>query len=413
MSRILTRVVLLLCVFGITAFAQEKLRIMSYNLLKYPDNSNTRNEYIKTVIEAADPDILVCQEIKSLSGVNEILTDILNDKWSAGSFKDANGSDTDNAIFYKDSLVEFISHDTFPLQNTNDRNISEIRIKHNFTPDTLVIYSVHLKASTGSDNEARRLDGATRLRFLTNKLSDYSYFTVLGDFNIYRASEPAFQKLIDDTDRHYFVDPLDEVGTWHDNVNFRAIHTQSTRTTQLSDGGASGGLDDRFDMILVSQTLMDAGGITIEVDSYTPFGNDGKHFNNNINAQPNDAVSPEVAEALYRSSDHLPVFADFDFGPIVSVDDKYFTPTSMELYANYPNPFNPTTTISFSVPGSQFVQLTVYDILGREVENLYNGIAPTGKTHVTFNAGNLGSGLYFYTLQTASGSISKKMMVLK
>jgi hypothetical protein len=307
-------------------------------------------------------------------------------------------------------LIEFISHDTF---NADPRNISEIKIKHNFTPDTLVIYSVHLKASTGSSNEERRQDSAVRLRFLSNKLSDNAYFTVMGDFNIYKSSEPAYQTLLDETSRNYFVDPIDTPGNWNNSAAYRFVHTQSTRNSQLGDGGASGGLDDRFDIILVSQTIMDAGGITIDPDSYTAFGNDGLHFNNNINAQPNNAVSPEVAEALYRSSDHLPVFADFDFGPIVSVEDDFIYPSSITLNDNYPNPFNPETTISFNLPESQLVELTVYDILGRKVEVLFNGHAPSGTTNLSFDAKNLSSGLYFYKLATKSGILSKKMLLMK
>lgn len=96
------------------------------------------------------------------------------------------------------------------------------------------------------------------------------------------------------------------------------------------------------------------------------------------------------------------------------VDDNYSTvPTSFELMQNYPNPFNPTTTITFSVPSSQKVQLVVYDLMGREVQTLYDSVAPAGLTNVKFNANNLSSGVYFYTIKTNSLTLSKKLVLLK
>ncbi len=64
-------------------------------------------------------------------------------------------------------------------------------------------------------------------------------------------------------------------------------------------------------MILPSDAVMASGGFTYVADSYTTFGNDGMHFNDDINTQPNTAVSPVVADALQLASDHLPIFADF------------------------------------------------------------------------------------------------------
>lgn len=403
----------LICVLIFTAHseAQEQVRIMSYNFLKYPDNATTRNEHLTEVIAAVDPDVLVCQEIRSSSGVSQILSDVLPSGYKAGTFLDGNGSDTDNAIFYKDSLIEFIDHEQFVA---DPRKISVFRIKNRFTPDTLVIFGVHLKASQGSDNEARREDSAIRIRFLTNKLSDNSYFITLGDFNIYKSSEPAFQTLIDQSTRNYFVDPLDANGTWNNNSNFRSIHTQSTREGSIGDGGASGGLDDRFDIILVSQTIMNEGGITLIEDSYTPFGNDGKHFNHSINTQPNDAVSVSIANSLYFASDHLPVYADFEFESTTSIAIDYLThPANYILKQNYPNPFNPETNITFYSPPNQHVRLIVTNSLGEIVETVFEGFTESGKNQFTFKSDRLSSGIYFYILHTPEGIYSGKMLLLK
>ena len=88
-------------------------------------------------------------------------------------------------------------------------------------------------------------------------------------------------------------------------------------------------------------------------------------------------------------------------------------PTEFLLGDNYPNPFNPTTKISFSLPQKSQVKLKVFDVLGREIQILADGIYEAGKYEVEFNATNLPSGVYFYNLTTGSNSITKKMLLMK
>ena len=87
--------------------------------------------------------------------------------------------------------------------------------------------------------------------------------------------------------------------------------------------------------------------------------------------------------------------------------------TKYELSQNFPNPFNPTTTISFSIPKSSKVKLIVYDILGREVTQLVNGSFNPGKHELTWDAAFLPSGIYFYKLETNKFSDTKKLVLLK
>ena len=96
-----------------------------------------------------------------------------------------------------------------------------------------------------------------------------------------------------------------------------------------------------------------------------------------------------------------------------SVDGLYKLPIKFELFPNYPNPFNPTTKISFSLPQSSNVTLKVFNTLGEEVAELVNGYMGSGNHSVDFNASNLSSGVYFYTLQTYGFVQSKKMILMK
>jgi hypothetical protein len=93
---------------------------------------------------------------------------------------------------------------------------------------------------------------------------------------------------------------------------------------------------------------------------------------------------------------------------VASLDAK-----SYKLYQNYPNPFNPSTTINFSLPVDGNVVLKVYNILGKEVATLMNGFERAGGKEVTFNASNLPSGMYIYTIKAGNFTSSKKMMLLK
>ena len=88
-------------------------------------------------------------------------------------------------------------------------------------------------------------------------------------------------------------------------------------------------------------------------------------------------------------------------------------PTEFLLGDNYPNPFNPTTKISFSLPQKSQIKLKVFDVLGREIQILADGIYEASKHEVEFNATNLPSGVYFYNLTTGSNSITKKMLLMK
>lgn len=99
--------------------------------------------------------------------------------------------------------------------------------------------------------------------------------------------------------------------------------------------------------------------------------------------------------------------------PVTDVEDFNLTEFGYQLYQNYPNPFNPVTTIRFEIPKQQKIKLTIYDILGREVRTLFDGVASAGLMTIDFKPDELASGMYIYQLVTDDFSISKKMVLLK
>jgi hypothetical protein len=99
---------------------------------------------------------------------------------------------------------------------------------------------------------------------------------------------------------------------------------------------------------------------------------------------------------------------------IVSVEmSNYNVPAGYVLSQNYPNPFNPSTTIEYSIPERTDVKLTIINIVGEKVAELVNLTMDAGSYSIKFNAANLPSGVYFYTLQAGDFVTSKKMILLK
>ncbi len=319
---------------------------MTYNGLKLDGTDTDRQADFQTVLEASNPDILLMQEIVDAAGADLILSALNANGTQYARANFINGVDTDNMLFYRTSIGTLTSQSEIP---TTLREISEYVMQ--IGSNEIRFYSAHLKASSGSTNEQRRLDEVTVLRNHLNNLPAGTEFVIVGDFNLYDSNEPAYQKFIaneSDNDGRA-EDPLASsggVGDWHVNAAFASVHTQSPRTTQFG-GGAHGGLDDRFDFILTSFGINDNSKVDMIPGTYTAFGNDGNHFDTSLLDGPNSAVSQAVAQALHDASDHLPVYADF-----VSLDSGTGGNTSPIAEANGPYSGSTTGPVSFSSAGS-------------------------------------------------------------
>ena len=111
------------------------------------------------------------------------------------------------------------------------------------------------------------------------------------------------------------------------------------------------------------------------------------------------------------SANQVGEFLEGQVTGVASTDQA--VPNQFVLHQNYPNPFNPTTTIEFTLPQGEFVTLTVYDLLGREVETLVARRLGAGTHRVTWDARGLTSGLYVYELRAGAFTARKKLMLLK
>lgn len=291
---------------SLPAVAQESIRICTYNVLNFSDQTDgNRVAALETVLDGIVPTILVTQEIAGQAGAERFQKDVLqfvDSRLALGAFVD--GPDSDNALYVDTTRVTVVAHT--PV-TTSLRNLDAWTVAINGTADTLLIVGCHLKAA---DDEASRAQRAAEAAVINQVLHTYIgryECVVLGDLNVYSADEEAYQ-ILTTFNTSVLFDPINKPGDWHNNEAFASIHTQATHDS-ATGGFISGGVDDRFDFILLSQPLMER----YVVGSYTAFGNDGQHFNNSINAEPaNTVVSQEVANALFNASDHLPVYLDLN-----------------------------------------------------------------------------------------------------
>ncbi|MCH7955814.1 MAG: T9SS type A sorting domain-containing protein [Candidatus Marinimicrobia bacterium] len=284
-------------------FAQDTLIVMTYNVLNFPGSTPDRVSSFAIILDQFRPDILVVSEMQTEAGMNLFLEEALNhstEEYSAGNF--INGTDTDNSVFYKHDKVNFVDNLSI---STRLRLINGYRFtikNHADTTFQFQVFSAHLKAVDSSTDANRRLaevDDFNR-RILAGRV-DSSYIFA-GDLNIYRSSEPAYQFLMNSMAID-LEDPIDSPGNWHVNSSFKSIHTQSTMTTSTkTSNGSTGGLDDRFDFILLSERFF-RGQLLRYVDgSYETPGNTGLNFNS------------FVSDINFRTaSDHLPVLLKIEY----------------------------------------------------------------------------------------------------
>ena len=301
------------------AYATDTVRVCSYNLLKFSqDNEDGRIPQFKRILDSIRPDIVVCSEVADASVGPRFVSEVLTwDPFAATPYYD--GPDTEITVLYNQRVLRLLGTKRIP---TELRDIFETTLEHldsqGVPDDTLVVYGVHLKASSSTSDEQQRTREVTAL---TSRMTTSRNVIVAGDYNVYRPDEPALQALIGPSAIRRFIDPLGS--NWRRNdASFASYYTQCTRATTISGcgGGVDGGIDDRFDFILPSAELAPR----VLTSTYTAFGNDGAiRFNRSINDPPNQKVSTEIAAALLCASDHLPIYVDVVLGDIpASVDES-------------------------------------------------------------------------------------------
>ncbi len=296
--------------------AQDTLKIMQYNLLYYGKNTtfcteannsmDSKNTALSTIINYAQPDIFCVNEIDaSSSDADYLMHQVLNTSgithWARAN---VTGSYLSNMMYYNSEKYHLLSQATIsgnprPVDVYNMALIADNTIQ--FT-----IFVAHLKAGNG-DNEAALRASTTQNVMNYIAAQGEGNYLIMGDFNVYTSDEECFQNLINPSNPDIaFNDPINRLGDWSANYSYAGVHTQSTHTASSCFSG--GGMDDRFDFILISDPIKEgANQIEYIQNSYETIGQDGNHYNDNLTDGSNNAAPSNVITALYNMSDHLPV----------------------------------------------------------------------------------------------------------
>lgn len=418
-----------LIIFGLLltsiGFSQtETIRMMQYNLLYYTEqgvsgcnqstnNLNTKDAALRTIIDYVQPDVLTVNEIGSnVSYADRIVNNVLNTNGRYGymhcPLTNYSGGNIANMLFYNSAKLAFHSHFYLTTVNRDINGYKMYYLTPNLTHGDTIFTTfilMHLKAGTGNDNEQKRYSQVSRLMTYLENSGLYGNYCLSGDFNVYGASEDAYQHLIHYSNNLYkFYDPIDVEGEWNNSYNYRNVHTQSTHS---DDNGcaSSGGLDDRFDFILVSSPVYyGSRKVSCIPESYHAVGNDGNHFNKSINSPANQDVPSSVADALYNMSDHLPVIMDLaiDVSP-VSI------PTMADFDVRVINPVRNNLQINILPSNEEDMLIELYSMEGKLLMRTQQKVNGNGE-HLEFDF-PYASGFYILKISDSkNGCVVKKLV---
>lgn len=363
-------------------FAQDTIRMMQYNLMYYTDNSGisdcnsstnnlaNKDENVKTIFQYVKPDVFcVCEMGSSMTYVNRLLNNAINvdgiDYYRNGPLTNYSGGSIANMIYYDSRKLTL--YDNYYV-TTSYRDINGYKMYYNSTDlehgDTVFVtfWIMHLKAGSSDANAAARYVQTQRLMSRLEAMGAPDNYVVSGDFNVYGASENCYQELVNYSNSFYrFYDPIDRPGEWNNNGQFADIHTQSTHT-ESTGCFSTGGMDDRFDIILVSPYI-NYGSQRVKVlpETYHALGQDGNRFNKSIVYPTNNAIPNAVAQALYNQSDHLPVITDFAIEAAPVGVQEYAADFSISAV----NPVRDNLTVNVLTPNADVYQFQVYAMDGR------------------------------------------------
>ncbi|MFT7588478.1 MAG: hypothetical protein ACI959_000688 [Limisphaerales bacterium] len=353
----------------------DSLKVMFYNVLNFPDpNPAGKEDTLKTIMDYIQADLLMVCELKTATGASMILDDALNadglNKWRKADFttNTSSGANLQQLVFYNQNKLSLFSQDVIQT-HVRDFNEYIFFLRDPFLAghlDTtwLDVYVTHLKAGDSAPDRADRARMADSLRTYLDGRPPGRNIIFSGDFNLYNSSEQAWSTITEIGSDNVLIDPIDVSGSWNNSSSFADVHTQSTRTSSIFGDGAGGGMDSRFDFIMLSETIMfPSNRISYIEDSYTAFGNDGSCFNQRV--LDCDAVPPRINSALYYMSDHIPVIVDLSISyPIFSGIEENPIPESVQnvwwasgsLYIESKKSISSSQVSIIGLDGKQYLQ---------------------------------------------------------
>lgn len=386
------------------ASAQDRLKIAFYNLFEYPEYlPMNRAPILKNILTDINPDLFMVCELLTEEGADEILNKALNydsdRNFARAPFLPNQSSDSSlqQLLYYDSNIWKLLSTEAI-VTGYRDINKYKLQLLTEDTADPIYVYAfvAHLKSSPGRANRLIRLEMMETLTAHLHYIEPEAYVLFSGDFNLYSSDEEAYQELVKEENNIVFKDPIHTFGDWHKNEDFTYLHTQSTRVSNRGfSTGAGGGMDDRFDFIMLSENLLeDNPNLQYVSDSYTAYGNNGNCFRKNINDPScSGEFSQEIRDRLYLMSDHLPVTLELETNRALHTQT---IATTLPAPRIIPNPVANNLIIYLPESSSKTSsKIEIYNTLGMPV--LKKDLMSTG-TELSIPVEHLASGIYFLRL---------------
>lgn len=418
----------LFSIIYLCSFSQDTIKVMHYNLMYYGQNTSycttsnnnltLKDGYLKTIIKYVKPDIFTANEVApNTSTTQHLLDNCLNvdgvTYYNKTSFTNYSNSDLCNMLYYNSQKLGFVSQ-TAITTSVRDINFYKFYYKAadlSVTYDTAYVNCIvmHLKAGNYPEDADERTVQTNLLMNYLNALNKKQNYLLMGDFNVYTSTEGCFQNLVNYSNLNVrFYDPINQLGNWNNNSGFKNYHTQSTHTAS-SGCFSTGGMDDRFDFILVSDDIKTgAKKVKYQTSSYKAIGQDGGFYNGEVNYSGNNSAPQTVIDALYGMSDHLPVTMNLLVGGTIGINE-YNNPFEAILNSNITDN---ELSLSVNLPEQSDMQIVITSLTGQQLA-VQKYSVQQGFENVTIPAGFLNNGMYYLTVSTSLGSKSFPFVMMK
>ncbi len=410
------------------SFAGDTITVVHYNLLFYGfytsfcteqnNNVDDKDGYLKTIIDHTRPDIFTVNELgRGEHNADRILDNVLNvdepGKFSRAGYTNEANSNLLNMLFYNSSLFELYNESVI-TSIVRDINLYTLYYKdpelENGADTTFLSFVVaHFKAGSSSQDQQTRTAEAQAVMTYISQNPVRGNILFAADYNMNSSYEQAYQVITYHPNESIrFIDPIDKPGTWWNNPNMAPYHTQSPRTGE-HPCFVTGGLDDRYDQILVTREIMEGTrGLEFIEGSYETIGQDGNRFNQSVIDPPNYSEPEEVIQALYDMSDHLPVKLKMVTREIIDTD--VHTPSSgPEL--RIVNPVKDKLEITLNDVSSGNALIEIVSTMGKKLLSREITLHSSAN-HFSVDVSGLPSGVYIIRIRVGNETLaSKKVMI--
>jgi len=421
-------IVFILTAIAATAYSQDTVRVMHYNLMYYGQTTSycttsnnpqaAKDGYLKTIVKYVNPDIFTANEIAPNTATHQHILDYVMNTggvthYNKGTMTNSSGSDLSNGMFYNaDKLALLSQHNiTTTVRDINFYNFYFKAENLATTHDTAYLTCIiaHLKAGSNASDSLTRSTQTNILMNYLNSLNKKANYLLMGDFNVYTGDEQCFQNLINYANADVrFYDPVNMTGDWNSNYLYCDYHTQSTHTSSTGCF-ATGGMDDRFDFILESGYLKYGTEHFQYINgSYKSIGQDGNHLNDAINYGTNNSAPDSIIEALYGMSDHLPVVLNLSLDQAVGMND----PQIENFDVTFPNPVADNLHVSISLESYAQLEISIVNLLGQTVYSCSRELSEA-TAGLEIPAGILNQGFYFLNVSDGKHKPVTKKFIKK